>query len=97
MTYKHLTSSKKALWEAVQKQAMQEVPNSIRGQVSVSNYKMKTTFREVIYFFKAGLDSAREDQDCLPFKRQEENQEQEEVRFYKHQYKDHGTEIHLPL
>ena len=72
---------KKALWEAVQKQTMQEVPNSIRGQVSVSNYKMKTTFREVIYFFKAGLDSAREDQDCLPFKRQEENQEQEEVRF----------------
>ena len=59
---------------------MQEVPNSIRGQVSVSNYKMKTTFREVIYFFKVGLDSAREDQDCLPFKRQEENQEQEEVR-----------------
>ena len=72
---------------------MQEVPNSIRGQVSVSNYKMKTTFREVIYFFKAGLDSAGEDQDCLPFKRQEENQEQEEVRVYKHQYKDHGTEI----
>ena len=29
---------------------MQEVPHSIRGQVSVSNYKLKTTFREVIYF-----------------------------------------------
>ena len=29
---------------------MQEVPNSIRGQVSVSNYKMKTTSREVIFF-----------------------------------------------
>ena len=71
---------------------MQEVPHSIRGQVSVSNH-LKTTFREVIYFFKTGLDSAGEDQDCLPFKRQEENQEQEEVRVYKHQYKDHGTEI----